>query len=619
MGDRLWIDIETRSRVNLKKTGVYRYVRCPDFKILMASWSIDGENIQTALTYDEIYAIPGLWETDVIKVAHNAPFERVCFSRVWREMLNPDAQWHRYLPPEQYHDTQAVAAELGYPQSLAKLAPALGATPKDEAGTRLINLFSKPNRAGGWNDHTTHPLEWLDFIAYCEQDVGTLIEVDRLLGDFPTETERRVYLVDQKINDRGIPIDVELAKAAVTAGQQNEAEQKARITELTGIDNPGSVIQLQDFLQLPDLRAETVAEVLRTEPDPVRREVLELRQELALAAPKKFASALESHVDGRICGGFRFYGAHTGRWAGRGTQPHNLTREQFTWLNPATEKWEWDETTEKAAILDLMMGLGASALDMKKLVRPLFIGPFTVADFASIEARVIAWLAGEQWVLDAARAGRDLYVETAERMSTPTRQLTRAHGKVAVLALGFQGAVGSLRVMGAEGSDDALVSLVRAWREANPRIVRFWEKMERAFRSGGPAGDHIFVEKDGHDRIVRLPSGRAIVYRKCGNRYDAEGRPRMSYLAGHGNRVMTYGGRLAENVTQGVARDILAEALIRLEGRGYPVVLHTHDEVGVEGEHPVEDVVKVMCEPPSWAAGLPIDAEGFVCERYRKG
>jgi DNA polymerase len=635
---RLWIDIETRSRVDLKKTGVYRYVRDPDFRILMASWSTDRVNIQTAFSHDEIRRIPGLFDVRVTKVAHNAAFERVCFSQ-FLGGVNKSG----YIDPQSYHDTQAVAGELGYPQSLAKLAVALGAQPKDEAGTLLINTFSKPNRAGGWNDHTTHPLKWLDFIAYCEQDVATLIECDELLGDFPTETERSVFFVDQYINDRGIRVDTELAQLAVAAGTDNEQQQKARVTEVTGVDNPGSVQQLSEWLGVPDLRAESVTKLLEGDISPEVREVLELRQELALAAPKKFATALESHVDGRLHGTLRFFGAHTGRWAGRGIQLQNLTREQFD-----------DEDQLATAILDLQLGGGASSLTLKRLVRPLFLGPFTVVDYAAIEARVIAWLAGEEWVLEAARAGRDLYVETAERMGG----LTRSQGKVAVLALGYNGGPGSLRAMAGDrdylpdrsqqsngenhtvlgiitgeqarrildATDDELYGMfVNPWRAANPAIVRLWRLLEDAFQAGGSAGEHLSIEKDGDSRLLRLPSGRAIAYRQCGyrpflNKKTGETRRQLSFMSAQGYPVNTYGGRLAENATQAVARDILAEALVRLEERrGYPVVGHVHDEILVEGEHDVDTVAKIMCEPPIWAAGLPIDGEGFVCDRYRKG
>lgn len=662
---RLHIDLETRSQVDLKTAGVYRYVRCPDFKILMASWSLDGSPIRTALSDDEIQAIPGLWDPDVTKVAHNAAFERVCFSEFGMRRYNGSMTWDPpYLPPEQWDDTQARAGALGYPQSLGRLALELGAAPKDSAGSRLISLFSKPRRDGGWNGPETHPLEWLDFIAYCEQDVDTLVEIDKRLGDFPTEHERAVYHTDQRINDRGIAIDLELAEEAVRAGVIVTQAQKERVTEITegAVANAKSVDQLKAWLHqrgqpLPNLQAKTVKEWLeQVIPDDVR-EVLELRQELALAAPAKFASALESHVDGRLHGGFHYFGAHTGRWAGRRTQPHNLPRLAFTRTRP-DGKEEWDRVAEMEAILTLKLGGLVSAEELKKLVRPLFVGPFTVVDYRSIEAFVIAWLAGEDWVLEVAQDHtRDIYVETAERMGG----LTRPQGKIAVLALGFGGGSGSLRAMAGdrdympEGSlqaergqseacgvitgyeakrildatDEELYDrFVNPWRAANPNTVRLWRKIENAFLAGGSAGPHLYVERDGNDRYVRLPSGRAICYHKCGFRKmrkfnkrtrEWEVKKVLSFWSPQGKAAETYGGRLAENATQAVARDLLADALVRLEAQGYPVALHVHDEVGVEGQHDVELIWKIVTTAPSWAEGLPVDGEGFVTERYRKG
>lgn len=620
MTSTLWIDIETRSRIDLTKLGVYRYVECPDFMILMASWSTDGETINASFGHDEIEAIPGLWDLSVTKVAHNAQFERVCFSKLY----GLDGE---YLSPEQYRDTQAIAAELGYPQKLAKLAKALGAEEKDEAGTRLINLFCKPNRAGGWNDATTHPMEWLEFMAYCDQDVATLIDVDRRLaakGGWPTETERRLFMADQRINDRGIAIDVPLARRAVVVGEANQAEQKERVRTIAGIDNAGSVPQLKAWaaregLELPSLAAPAVEAALAGVLTPTQREVLELRQELALSAPAKFATAIDAQVGGRLRGTLKFFGAHTGRWAGRGTQVQNLPRASF----------KSDVDTE-LAIMDLMAGEQLSSEELKKLVRPMFIGPFAVVDYAAIEARVIAWLAGEQWALDAFYDGRDIYVETAQRMGG----LSRAEGKVAVLALGYNGGANSLRAMAGEGtigglSDDQLYEqYIWPWREANSNIVKLWKILEAKFVSGGDVMGLLSWEKDGRDRLLRLPSGRFIAYRNCRketrqkfnvHKNKWEERQVLTFAGSQGFRVDTYGGRLAENATQAVARDVLAEAVIRLEDAGYDVVAHVHDEILVQTTDDWHDVQRIMVESPAWATGLPIDGEGFNTYRYRKG
>lgn len=615
MADLLYIDIETRSRVDLKKLGVYRYTEDPDFSILMAAWSVDGGPVQIAVGHDEILEIPGLLDPDVTKVAHNAQFERVCLGQLAGSLLEPEV----------WLDTMALAAEYGYPVSLDAVAKALGVTEKDSAGTKLVKLFTVPNKDGSWNDATTHPMEWLDFLAYCEQDVGTMIEVHGKLGDWPNDTERKVWIADQRINDRGMRIDIELCRLAAWAVAENKDTDKGEFTELTGVDNPGSVQQVMAWakeagLELPNLRAETV-EALLEEPelDPVHRRVFELRQDLALAAGGKFSAALESaSPDDRMRGCFRFFGAHTGRWSGQRVQPQNLPRLSFD-----------TEAEAEAAILDLKMGMGAEPTSLKKLVRSMFTGPLSVVDYSAIEARVVAWIADEQWVLEAFREGRDIYVETASRMSTPSTPLTRFQGKIAVLALGYNGGVNSLRAMGAEGDDKTLQHLVNVWRRANPRIVKFWELMQDAVDTGGRVGPHIKVTRRNDSMKIHLPSGRAIHYHgvkweryvvidpKTKKKVFKEGY-RYSDPKRNGARIGTYGGRLTENVTQAIARDVMAEALVRLDEAGYPVVGHVHDEVIVESTE-LEEITRLMTLTPRWGRGLPLDGEGFVCERYRKG
>ena len=394
----MYIDIETRSRTSLKDLGVYRYTEDPDFAILMASWSLDGEHVETALGHDEILEIPGLFTEQ--KCAHNAQFERVCLAT-----LDP-----RLRNPAQYVDTMALAAEYGHPVSLEAAARSLGAQPKDSAGAALIRLFCVPRRDGGWNDATTHPMEWLDFIAYCEQDVLTLADVHRRLGNFPTEVERRLWIADQLINDRGLRIDTQLCKVAAEAVIKSKGQLKQDFTRLTGVDNANSVPQVMRWvnevgLGLPNLRAETITEALRNPSlDPDHREALEMRQDLALAAGGKYTAALAAaSPDGRIRGAFRFFGAHTGRWSGQGVQPQNLPRATIP--NP------------EARIVDLHLGDELTPYELKALVRSMFVGPLTVVDFASIEARVLAWLAREEWALQAFKDHRDIYVETANRMT----------------------------------------------------------------------------------------------------------------------------------------------------------------------------------------------------------
>lgn len=601
-------DIETRSTLDLRETNVYRYVEDPRFAVLMTAWSVDGAPVQVA------EGLPAqvrelLADSSVRFVAHNATFERVCLSRA---LGLPEP-----MSPDRWDDTMARAAEFGLPQSLDRLARMLGVTPKDSAGTRLINLFSKPNADGGFNDAASHPAQWAEFLAYCAQDVATLVEVDALLPGWPTSTERAVWLADARINDRGVAIDVPMATAAAAASAANRTGMLAEMAELTGLANPNSVAQLTRWAGLPNLREATVTAALADEAtDPMVRRVLELRQETALAASSKFTAAL-AHVcaDGRVRGALRFYGAHTGRWAGRGLQLQNAPRAHL----------DSDEAVD-AAICDLKLALGADQATLKALVRPLLVGPFTVADYAAIEARVIAWLAGEQWALQAFQDGRDIYVATAERLG---EGYDRQQGKVATLSLGFAGSVRALRRMGAQGSDEELRVLVDAWREANPTIVTLWGDLAQAFADGGLAGPHLRVVRKGSTRKLYLPSGRAIMYHNVRwEHYQVEDPETGEVLRKEGwryadprspQRIGTYGGRTAENATQAVARDLLAEALVRLADAGLPVVAHVHDEVVLDGLHPVEEIVKIMCEPPAWAQGLPIDAEGFVCKRYRKG
>lgn len=608
----LFLDIETYCDQDVRKVGVYRYSEDPSFEILMCAWALGiDDEVKVAIGEDEISKIPGITDPAVTKIAHNAQFERVCFSRMF-------LGHSEYLPVEEWYDTMAIAGEHGYPQGLAPLARALGADPKDSAGTRLINLFCKPYR-GKRVYPSDQPEKWRDFVEYCRQDVITMIDIYRRLpAGFPTTTELAVYRADQAVNDRGIRVDVTMAQRAVEAAAANAADASNEICQITGISNANSLPQMLDWLRGPgklpiqDLRAETITKALtRKTLPPETRRVLELRQELALVASKKYTAALASvSGDGRLRGGFRFFGAHTGRWAGRGIQLHNLPRAQL----------ESDLETN-LAILDLYLGNGAPPPVLKALVRAMLVGPFTVVDYSAIEARVVSWLSGEEWVLEAFRRKRDIYVETAERMGG----LTRFQGKVAVLALGYNGGTASLAAMGFEGSTEEAQVLVDKWRAANPNTVGLWKTLDKAFRLGGPVGNFLSVEVDGSDRAIRLPSGRAIVYHKCefkwgtnrfGNRVI-----QMSYAdpKRDGMRIGTYGGRLTENATQAVARDVLAEALVRLERSGYAVVGHVHDEILVEGRHPVDEVAAIMTKNPRWATGLPLDGEGFVTERYRKG
>lgn len=604
----LYIDIETYSTTDIKR-GVYRYSEDPEFLVLMAAWAIDDDPTQVAIGHEEIAAIPHLLDGSnvVVRVAHNAQFERVCLSRLAALPVGS------YLPPEAWEDTMALMAEWGYPQSLEDGAKALGAEPKDGAGKDLIRWFCQPARNGKRRLPEDHPEKWAALVKYCRQDVDTMRDMHKRLlakhGAWPTERERQVWIADQKVNDRGITVDLELAAHAVEAASANTEEAKAEARAITGVENPNSPAQLLGWFGglVPDLKAGTVRDALaRDDLSADQRRVLELRQGMALTAHKKFQVALDAaSPDGRLRGGFRFFGAHTGRWAGRGLQFQNMPRAGFS-----------SEAEQDAALLDLRLGLGADPHTLKALVRPLLVGPFTVCDYSAIEARVVAWLAGEEWALEAFAKGRDIYVETANRMGGG---MGRKEGKVAVLALGYSGGVGSLRAMGGDalGGEAVLQRIVDQWRGANRNIVRLWGRLERAFYYGGQAGDRLTVEADGSDRLVRLPSGRAVVYHQV--RASRDGRlsfqdPRQRW------RTDTYGGRLVENITQAVARDVLGAALVRLDEEGHLVVGHVHDEVIVEAApgSTVQAVHDVMVRPLEWSDGLPLAAAGYSCGRYRK-
>lgn len=425
--DVLWLDIETYSPVDLAKAGVYKYTEHPDWRILMCSWALNDGEVHRAESHEEIRAIPGLFDRKVLKIAHNASFERVNLSRLKSRK--------KFLPPEQFFDTAALARAWGLPASLKDFALAMGAEEKDEAGTRLINLFSKPNRKGERATAEEKPDDWAAFGAYCDQDVETMRQAARLLGRGFPRGERAVYEVDQRINDRGVRVDVELAQAAERCFKDNRAEALKEIEKIAGVDNGNSVAQLRAWLKsrgvdTEDLRKDTVKELLEGElPDDVRR-VLALRQECAVSAAAKFTAAIRAtNDDGRLRGTMQYFGASTGRFAGRLIQFQNLARDGFK-----AEGGGYDTQAEEAAVGRLLEGGSVPSPELKKLIRPLLMGPFVVCDYSSIEPRVLAWLAGEQWMIDTFNNKEDIYVATAERMGGVKRGFDRQKGKVATLA-----------------------------------------------------------------------------------------------------------------------------------------------------------------------------------------
>jgi DNA polymerase bacteriophage-type len=524
---RLLLDCETYATVDLKAVGAHRYVEDPFFEVLMCAWSTDGETVQVAVGSD-VALIPGLDDPDVLKVAHNASFDRLVLSKA---LGYPNG---KYLPVEQWSDTAARAAAAGLPRGLDKLASTLGVTLKDQAGTRLINLFCKPHKTRGRTYPIDAPEQWAEFVNYCKQDVLALIDVDRALPRL-SDFEHALWVISEQINDRGIAVDLALAQAAVDVDDINRGRVMKRMRTITDVENPNSQPQLLKWFQdngaeVENLQAETMKNLAKQ--GGTLGTVAKLRQQLALTTAKKYQAALDRAChDSRVRGAFMYWGAHTGRWSGRGMQLQNLTRS------------EYGQDVLDAIRLDLTMGLGAGPRELRSLIRSTFVGPFAVADFAQIEARVLAWLADERWALRAFADGRDIYVETATKMGS---RYTRQDGKTAVLALGYQGSLGALRRMGADGSDEELLGLVSSWRNANRHIVRFWRLLEEAFVNGGNA-ERIKVNVYGSDRHILLPSGRELIYR--GVRVTSDGT--IMFKDPRGFVSDTYGGKLTENCLAG--------------------------------------------------------------------
>ena len=644
--DVLWLDIETYSPVDLAKSGVYKYTEHPDWRILMCSWALNDGEVHRAEGHEEILKSPGLFDKKVLKIAHNASFERVNLSRLKRR---------GFLPPEQFFDTAALARAWGLPASLKDFALAMGAEEKDEAGTRLINLFSKPSRKGERVTAEEKPDDWAAFGAYCDQDVETMRDAaKRLARDFP-RGERAVYEVDQRINDRGVRVDIELARAAERCFKDNRAEALKEIEKIAGVDNGNSVAQLRAWLKsrgvdTEDLRKDTVKDLLEGEiPDDVRR-VLTLRQECAVSAAAKFTAAIRAtNDDGRLRGTMQYFGASTGRFAGRLIQFQNLARDGFKGKDGS-----YDTRAEEAAVGRLLEGGSVPSPELKKLIRPLLMGPFVVCDYSSIEARVMAWLTGEQWMIDAFRNDEDIYVATAAKLGGPEKGFDRQHGKVASLALQYRGGIGAMLAMGGRNilpkntPEDVLrkrlQEIVNIWRAQSPAVRRFWSQLERIINTGGAVDTGLVsIEVKGQDRYVWLPSKRPLVYRGLTRRWrqplDVDGTPLgPARLVPHvlntgGDRVRVpykplHGGIITENIVQAVARDILVQALRALEEAGWPVVTHIHDEVvceipenrrGLEETELIAEVSEIMCQPPSWADDdLVIKGAGYTCQRYHK-
>lgn len=639
----LSIDIETFSEASLSSTGVYRYAADPSFTVLLFAYSVDAGPVQIVdLAQGE--SLPAeveaaLSDPDVEKWAFNAQFERVCLSAYLGEKLDPRG-WYCSMVWSTY---------AGIPLNLAGVAQALHLeTEKMTEGKDLIRKFSQPCKATKTNGGRTRNLpehameDWETFKAYCIRDVEVERAIASRLSPLPMPSfEWENYWRDQRFNDMGVGIDVELASKAVEADREIKEALYTQMRHWTGVENPQSVTQLLGWLQehgaqLPSLAKADVASAL-DEADGTVAEVLAARLEIAKSSVKKYEKMLDCVCpDGRAHGLLQFMGAgRTGRWAGRLVQVQNLPRQTFGDLEEAA-------ALVKAGQADMLGVLWGSAPNvLSELIRAAFVAApgyrFLVADFSAIEARVIAWLAGEQWVLDLFKNGGDIYCETGTRMfgqEVKKHSPLRQRAKVAVLACGYQGGVGALKAMGGEKlglGEDEMASIVDAWRKANPRIAQMWWDVNRAALEAIKNGTsqmvgRIKVYQKLGALVIALPSGRELIYpspRVGENRFGGESITFMGLgLNRKWGRIETYGGKLVENIVQATARDVLAHSMATLEAAGYPTVMHVHDEVITEvpyGHGSVEELCALMSQGPRWSKGLPLAAEGFESTYYKKG
>lgn len=642
----LSIDIETYSSVSLAKSGVYRYVQSPDFEVLLFAYSIDGGPVSVVdlangeeLPSEVLFA---LVDPKVTKWAFNAQFERVCLSRY----LGADVGV--YLDPAEWRCTMVWAATLGLPLSLEGVGAVLGLEKqKLKEGKDLVRYFCTPakNRDGTTFRHlsTDAPDKWECFKAYNLRDVETELAIQTKLSKFPvSESEWQNYILDQQINDRGIMIDRTLVAQAIACDEQFKQTHMEMARSVTGLENPNSPAQLKAWLAEKGVEADNLSKAsvlaLLEEAEGEVELALSLRQELAKSSVKKY-NAMEAAVgsDDRARGLIQFYGANrTGRYAGRLVQVQNLPQNHLPDLDAV-------RSLIRSGDYDTVEMLYESVpMVLSELIRTSFIPKpghrFFVADFAAIEARVIAWLAGEQWRQQVFADGGDIYCASASQMfHVPVEKHginghLRQKGKIAELALGYGGSVGALKAMGALNMgvpEEELKPLVDAWRQSNPYITKLWWDVDRAAticvkqRTTAETHGIRFIYQSGMMFIV-LPSGRKLVYVKPKMGLNKFGSESITY-EGVGTqkkwtRLESYGPKFVENIVQATARDILAEAMLRLDAAGYKIVMHVHDEAVIEApaDTSLEDICRVMGQTPGWANGLILRADGYICDFYKK-
>ena len=639
-------DIETYSSADLQRTGAIKYTEAEDFEILLLSYAFDDDPVEV---WDLIQDGTPPWLTkvltdpNIVKVAWNIAFERSCFNSALKI----------YTPPEQWRDAMTLAAMNGLPMSLEAAGDALNLTQqKLTTGKSLIQYFCKPCKPtianGGRTRNLPHhaPEKWQDFKTYCGVDTEAEREIYKRLIRFPVpEWERRLETMDARINERGVLVDLDLVEAAIAVDEAFREEHAEEMQKITGLDNPNSVAQLKDWLEgvgvsVDSLNKATVAELRATVPDPKTRRALELRQLLGKTSTKKYeAMSLSACKDHRVRGLLQYYGAgRTGRWAGRLVQVQNLPQNHLEDIGLVRELVRNRDLETLEMLFDNVPDI------LSQLIRTAFIAKpghtFLVSDYAAIEARVIAYLAGEKWRMDVFARGGDIYCSSASQMfKVPVEKHgvnghLRQKGKVAELACGYGGGVSALKAFGAEKmglTEEEMQNIVDQWRQASPTIPRFWRDTEnaakRALESPGktftlPCG--VKYMRDADALRCRLPSGRILSY------WDARieeynGRASIVFMGQNQTtrkweKTETWGGKLVENIVQAYARDCLAVALLRLDEAGYSICFHVHDEIIAEAPDGKrwEDMAEIMGRQIEWAPGLLLRGDGYKTKFYMK-
>ena len=647
----LSIDIESFSDIDLGKCGVYRYTDSPNFDILLFAYSMDEGPVELVdlASGEEIpeEIIDAILSSDIIKTAFNANFERVALMRYLSRILGRAV----YLNPSSWRCSEVQAAMLGLPLHLEGVARVLRLDVQKMAeGKPLIRYFCipcKPTAANGGRSRNLPihaPDKWDLFKEYNIRDVEVELAIREKIKDFPIpETEQALYELDQRINDRGFKADMDFVMQAISCDRQFTVAATEKAYELTGLENPNSVSQLKDWLSERGVEVESLSkknvQELVSETEGEVEEALKLRLLMAKTSVKKY-EAIERAVcsDGRVHGLFQFYGANrTGRFAGRLVQVQNLPQNHLKDLKLARD------LVKEGRFDDLEMLFGNTPGVLSELIRTAFIPKenhrFIVADFSAIEARVLSWLAGEKWRIEVFKSHGKIYEASASQMfHVPIDEITkgsplRQKGKISELACGYGGGVGALKSMGALEmgvEEHELQGLIDNWRRANPHIVNFWWEVDKmaikAVKERTRTRTHgiLFTYKSGM-LFITLPSGRDLVYVKPKLMLNKFGREGLTY-EGIGTtkkweRIETYGPKIVENIVQAASRDLLAEAMLRLDKAGFSIVAHVHDEVICEvekGKSSVEEVCKIMSVNPKWAKGLPLDADGFECDFYQK-